>query len=36
MIAALKDDAYLAANEAPRLARLAAIAAGNSPASGKP
>jgi tetratricopeptide (TPR) repeat protein len=29
--AALKDDAYLAANESPRLARLAAVAAGESP-----
>jgi tetratricopeptide (TPR) repeat protein len=34
--AALKDDPHLAANEAPRLARLAAIAAGNSPAPAKP
>jgi tetratricopeptide (TPR) repeat protein len=34
--AALKDDPWLAANEAPRLARLAAIAAGNSPAARKP
>jgi tetratricopeptide (TPR) repeat protein len=34
--AALKDDASLAANEAPRLARLAAIAAGQPTAAVKP
>ena len=34
--AALKADPWLAANEAPRLARLSAIAAGNVPASAKP
>ena len=34
--AALKDDPNLAANEAPRLARLAAIAAGNARAPAKP
>jgi len=34
--AALKDDPWLAANEAPRLARLAAIAAGDSTAPAKP
>ena len=34
--AALKDDPHLAANEAPRLARLAAIAAGNPPPAAKP
>jgi tetratricopeptide (TPR) repeat protein len=34
--AALKDDPYLAANEAPRLARLAAIAAGRPAAPVKP
>jgi tetratricopeptide (TPR) repeat protein len=34
--AALKDDTWLAANEAPRLARLAAIAAGDPAATVKP
>ena len=34
--AALKDDPYLAANEAPRLARLAAVANGGSSARPKP
>ena len=34
--AALKDDSHLAANEATRLARLAAIAAGNPTAPAKP
>ena len=34
--AALKDDPWLAANEAPRLARLAAIAAGNPTQPPKP
>jgi len=34
--AALKDDPDLAANDAPRLARLAAIAAGDTPAPAKP
>jgi tetratricopeptide (TPR) repeat protein len=34
--AALKDDPYLAANEAPRLARLAAVASGGSSTPAKP
>jgi hypothetical protein len=34
--AALKDDPSFAASEAPRLARLAAIAAGNPPAPARP
>jgi len=34
--AALKDDPHLAATDAPRLARLAAIAAGRAPAPAKP
>jgi tetratricopeptide (TPR) repeat protein len=34
--AALKDDPFLAANEAPRLARLGAIAAGGAAAPAKP
>jgi tetratricopeptide (TPR) repeat protein len=34
--AALKDDPWLAANEAARLARLAAVANGESPAKAKP
>jgi tetratricopeptide (TPR) repeat protein len=34
--AALKDDSHLVANEAPRLARLAAVAAGMPPTPAKP
>ena len=35
-VAALKDDPLLAANDAPRLARLAAVASGDTPAPAKP